>query len=208
MPVSIIKAKVEKVDEFYTFLSEREDKLEHYSSFFGNKVVYCCCDNLIHSNFHKYFRDNKERLEIKKIIATCKGTLDNPNALLAANDVDDLDKVSDLLENGDFESGECMSFFKQADIIVTNPPFSKAKTLLKLLISLDKKLIIVANRNLTISKDIFPLFKSRKIRYGVGFKKNTAIFLIPPSLLGRYSKDVTRNFDNVVRFRNILWVSS
>ena len=67
----LTSAKTSKKDEFYTQLSDIERELKHYKKHFKNKVVYCNCDDPRVSNFFLYFSHNFEKLELKKLIATC-----------------------------------------------------------------------------------------------------------------------------------------
>ena len=60
-----------KQDEFYTRLQLIEDELKHYRDHFKGKVVLCNCDDPRKSNFFKYFADNFEKLQLKRLIATC-----------------------------------------------------------------------------------------------------------------------------------------
>ena len=130
-----------KEDEFYTQLSDIERELKYYKKHFKNKVVYCNCDDPRVSNFFHYFSYNFEKLGLKKLIATCykNQSMD----LFSQNDKEqaiyleyDGDKngnlepdpeeigIKNLKGNGDFRSEESIELLKQADIVVTNPPFS------------------------------------------------------------------------------------
>ncbi len=72
-----------------------------------------------------------------------------------------------LLEgDGDFRSAECIELLKQADIVVTNPPFSLFREYVAQLIVNDKQFIIIGNTNALTYKEIFKLFKENKIRTG------------------------------------------
>lgn len=67
-----LKAAVRaKKDEFYTQLTDIEKELRHYKQHFRDKTILCNCDDSFESNFFKYFVLNFNRLEIKKLIATC-----------------------------------------------------------------------------------------------------------------------------------------
>jgi hypothetical protein len=68
---NLIKAKQNKNDEFYTLYDEVKVELDNYTNEFKNKTVYCNCDNPDISNFSKYFRDNFEKLGLKRLISTC-----------------------------------------------------------------------------------------------------------------------------------------
>lgn len=83
------------------------------------------------------------------------------------------------LQTGDFRSKECIELLKQADIVVTNPPFSLFREYLSQLIEYDKKFLIVGNQNAITYKDVFPLIKSNKIWLGYGFKGDAAHFFSP-----------------------------
>ena len=135
------QAKRQKKDEFYTQLSDIEKELKHYGEHFRGKVVYCNCDDPSVSKFFHYFTYNFEKLGLKKLIATCYRNQqvdmfsqnDSEHAICLEytgdrnlNRVPDLDEIGiRLLEgDGDFRSEECIELLKQADVVVTNPPFS------------------------------------------------------------------------------------
>jgi hypothetical protein len=83
-------------DEFYTQLSDIEKELRHYSEHFRDKVVFCNCDDPYESNFFKYFALNFNRLQLKKLIATCyNGSPVSGNELLLdfGDTVDDPKKL-------------------------------------------------------------------------------------------------------------------
>jgi hypothetical protein len=67
---NLTKAKKAKNDEFYTQLSDIDGELKHYTDHFKDKVVYLNCDDYRHSEFFNYFKDNFERLGLKKLITT------------------------------------------------------------------------------------------------------------------------------------------
>ena len=124
------KAKAAKNDEFYTRLQDIENELRHYRNHFKGKVVYCNCDDARESNFFKYFSLSFEFLGLKKLIATGYKENGKGVALVYEGDkngnrnVDDEEiSVTELNGNGDFRSEECIEFLKEADIVVTNPPF-------------------------------------------------------------------------------------
>jgi len=75
-----------------------------------------------------------------------------------------------LLEgNGDFRSAECVELLKQADIVVTNPPFSLFREYVAQLVAYDKKFVIIGNQNAITYKETFALLKNNKIWVGFGF---------------------------------------
>ena len=111
------KAKKSKSDEFYTQLCEIESELQHYTNCFVDKVVYCNCDNPQISNFFRYFKDNFQRLGLKKLIASCFCDVEmdhsNVNAISKAYyceyEGDNIPmKIVNFEGNGDFRSAECV----------------------------------------------------------------------------------------------------
>ena len=77
-----------------------------------------------------------------------------------------------LKGNGDFRSDECIKFLKEADIVVTNPPFSLFREYVAQLMAYEKKFVIIGNQNALTYKEIFPLIKDNKLRCGYGFNRS------------------------------------
>lgn len=96
------------------------------------------------------------------------------------DDIDQLLKsekrgVKKLKGNGDFRSDECIEYLKQADIVVTNPPFSLLIDYFTQLIKYEKKFLIIGNPNALHYKEVFPLVKNNKV--WVGYKSMSADML-------------------------------
>ena len=129
------KANKVKNDEFYTKLHDIEKELVHYTEYFEGKIIYCNCDDPALSNFFVYFSENFEKLKLKKLITTCYKTkqqdLFGENTIMPAicsiTYGPEKTVQYNLQGDGDFRSEECIEILKQADIIVTNPPFSLFK---------------------------------------------------------------------------------
>jgi len=138
---NLTQAKKNKKDEFYAQLSDIERELKHYKKHFKGKVVYCNCDDPRISNFFHYFSYNFEKLGLKKLITTCYKNKnmdlfsqnDSEEAIYLeyegdknGNNVPDVEEIGikPLKGDGDFRSEESIELLKQADIVVTNPPFS------------------------------------------------------------------------------------
>lgn len=163
-----------------------ENELKHYRQHFKGKVVLCNCDDPRVSNFFKFFTLNFEFLGLKKLITTC---YKNQNVdLFSQNDSEktiyleyngekkdnNMPDVEDigikyLKEDGDFRSEECVKLLKQADIVVTNPPFSLFREYIAQLIEYDKKFLVIGSQNAITYKEIFHLIKENKIWLGNGF---------------------------------------
>lgn len=135
------QAKRSKYDEFYTQLADIENELRHYAEHFAGKVVYCNCDDPRVSGFFHYFSHKFESLDLKKLIASCYRNQERDlfsrhdsekaiwleyNGDLNGNRVPDVDEIGvhEFEGDGDFRSVESIALLEQADIVVTNPPFS------------------------------------------------------------------------------------
>ena len=187
-------AKENKKDEFYTQLSDIEQELRYYKHHFKDKVVYCNCDDPRVSNFFHYFSYNFEKLGLKKLITTCYKS--QSMDLFSENNSEQaiyLEYTGDKNENfvpdpeeigikplkgdGDFRSSESINLLTQADIVVTNPPFSLFREYVAQLIEHDKKFVIVGHQNAITYKEIFPLIKENKLWLGYGFKGGAGHFI-------------------------------
>lgn len=87
--------------------------------------------------------------------------------------------VLSTLKTGDFRDPECIELLKDADIVVTNPPFSLFREYVKQLMEFEKKFLIIGNQGAIIYKEIFPYVIKNKIWLGYGFKGGAAHFVSP-----------------------------
>ena len=158
------QAKKNKNDEFYTQLTDIEKELVHYVDFFEGKTVYCNCDDYRLSNFVKYFKDNFHTLKLARLIASNK---DNGTGAYQYDYNGTEEKITALQGDGDFRSDECIEFLKEADVVVTNPPFSLFREYVKQLMEYEKKFLIIGNINAITFKEIFPLIKDNKLWLGI-----------------------------------------
>jgi hypothetical protein len=215
-------AKNSKKDEFYTQLSDIEKELRHYKEHFKDKVVFCNCDDPRVSNFFHYFSFNFERLGLKKLITTCYKNQDAD--LFSENKSEKAiyleytgDKNGDNIPNpeeigikhlkgdGDFRSRESIELLKQADIIVTNPPFSLFREYVAQLMEYDKKFIIIGHQNSITYKEIFKLIKDNKMWLGYGFNRNMAHFI------NRHYEDYASDIDHkegMIRVSGVQWFTN
>ena len=190
------KAKRAKADEFYTQLSDIENECKHYWEHFKGKTIFCNCDDPRVSNFFRYFSLNFEHLGLKKLIATCYKNQDidlfsqessekavyiiyegdkNGNRQVDDNELE----VKELQGDGDFRSKECIELLKEADIVVTNPPFSLFREYVAQLIEYEKKFLIIGNKNAITYKEIFKLIKENKMWIGSMPMSNDLLFRLP-----------------------------
>lgn len=124
------RAKNTKNDEFYTQYQDIAAECDHYLDQFRNKVIYCNCDTEC-SNFVRYFLNLKSQGIIRDVI------------------------WSGGLGGIDFRSPESVAMLQQADVVVTNPPFSLFRQYVAQLIESDKQFLILGNQNAVSYKDFF-----------------------------------------------------
>ena len=105
---------------------------------------------------------------------------------------------------GDFRSKECVELLKQADIVVTNPPFSLFREYVAQLMAFDKKFLIIGNINCITYKEIFPLIKENKIWLGYGFRSMVAFFRSP------YEDTATasQHREGFIRNSGVIWLTN
>lgn len=193
---NIDKAKEAKKDEFYTQLDDINNELKHYREHFRGKTVLCNCDDPRISNFFTYFAYNFEFLGLKKLITTCYKNQNvdlfsqnqseqavyliyegdkNGNHTPDANEIG----VMPLKGDGNFRSKECIELLKEADIVVTNPPFSLFREYVAQLMEYDKEFLIIGNQNALSYKEIFPLIRDNKMWLGASIHSGDRKFWVP-----------------------------
>ena len=150
----LVRAKNDKNDEYYTTLLSIEQEVPHYS--FRNKTVYCNCDDLT-SNFVIYFMINYYNLGLKRLIVTGIG------GYFFKYDGKTMKKRR---INGDFRSAECRRLLQEADIVVTNPPFSLFREFMRTLIGSGVKFLVIGPKTAISYKDVFPYLANGMIRFG------------------------------------------
>lgn len=214
-------AKRNKKDEFYTQISDIERELRHYRKQFKDKVVYCNCDDPYISAFFEYFTKNFEFLGLKKLITTCykskrmdlfsqndsevaiklEYTGGAPNSLPTPDDIG----ITQLKGDGDFRSQECIDILEEADVVVTNPPFSLFSEYVVQLADLNKKFVIIGHQNAITYRGVFPLIKDNRMWLGFGFKRNMAHFIAP------HYEDTASDADHqegMIRVSGVVWYTN
>ncbi len=214
-------AKKAKKDEFYTQLSDIENELRHYKEHFRGKTVLCNCDDPRVSMFFHYFAYQFEALGLKRLITTCYKNQtpdlfslhDCERAIWLeytgdrnGNRVPDPEEIGIhyLNGDGDFRSEECIDLLKQADIVVTNPPFSLFREYVAQLIKYDKKFIIIGHQNAISNKDFFPLIMHDKVWLGYGFRGGATHFI------SRYKDTAAAGThkDGMIRVSGVVWYTN
>lgn len=206
-----------RYDEFYTLSATIEKELSFYTqeiqpnqcNHFRDKTVFCNCDDPEYSNFWKYFVTNFEKIGLRKVISThFEFSGDASYKLEYTGNKDEhgvvLFSKTKLNGNGDFRSDECRQILDEADIIVTNPPFSLFREYVRMLIEHGKQFLIIGNMNALKYKDIFPYMKERKMWLGVN--NGAMIFRVPEEFDRNnvFIKDEIK----YAKFGNICWYTN
>ena len=204
------KAKEAKNDEFYTQLNDVSEELRHYKEHFKNKIIFCNCDDPTWSAFWRYFHLNFDHLGLKKLISTHYDK-EKPTYKMeytGGNDNDIEAGVKTPLEgNGDFRNQECIDLLKEADIVVTNPPFSIAReNFIPQLFEYKKKFLIIGDLNWVTYKIIFPLLKNNEMWMGYSAVKE---FLQPDGTIKKFGNklwftnlDIKKRHEKLILWKN------
>ncbi len=169
--------------------AEMNAYVEYNPDVFRNKTILLPCDDPEWSNFTKYFSSNFSRFGLKKLISTsyAKGAANNEITLFEMEsplfdeekhesrgklftltrdkdgsgniDTDDIEFSGYLEGDGDFRSEEVKKLRDEADIIITNPPFSLFREFLAWIMEGEKKFVILGNMNAITYKEVFPYLK-------------------------------------------------
>ena len=180
----------------------------------GLKKLICTCyngspvtGNELAIHFDGFDDDEPKKIAYKVEITEVKD--ENGDGAVDLSDVQYLLKsdrnVLSILKTGDFRSQECIELLKEADIVVTNPPFSLFREYIGQLMEYKKKFLIIGSQKSIGCKEIFPLFQENKIWWGYGFKGAAAHFFSPyedTATAGDHKKDMIR-VSGVTWFTNL-----
>ena len=223
---ALTAAKRAKKDEFYTQRVDIENELRHYKAHFEGKVVLCNCDDPRQSEFFKYFAENFEKLKLKRLVATCYKSQDadlfsQRNSERAICQIYEGDKngnmivdddevgVRELKGDGDFRSAECIEILKEADIIVTNPPFSLFREYVTQLVKYGKKFLIIGNVNAITYKEIFPLIMRNELWLGISIHSGDRKFGVPDDYpLNAAGCGIDENGRRFIRVKGVRWFTN
>lgn len=112
-----------------------------------------------------------------------------------------------MRQNGDFRSAECVELLKEADIVCTNPPFSKLRLYVSQLMEHKKKFLIIGNMNAVFYKEIFPLLQENKIWMGAKKPYNMKM-IIPQHLVNEDYKFKYENGDAIADIPMVMWFTN
>ena len=176
--------------------AEMNAYVEFNPDVFRGKTILLPCDDPEWSNFTKYFAANFERFGLKKLISTSYAKsagnkqltlFEKESPLFDADkhnthgklftlthdkdgsgrvDTDDIEFSGYLEGDGDFRSEEVKRLRDEADVIITNPPFSLFREFLAWIMEAGKQFVIVGNKNAITYKEVFPLLKDNRMWVG------------------------------------------
>lgn len=214
------KAKENKNDEFYTRLEDIEAEISQHKDYvkqFEGKTVLCNCDDPEWSNFFQFFKLHFKQLKLKKLITTHYNKDASPSYKLEwegemlNDDMVNLVKTP-LTGNGDFRSDECIAILQEADIVVTNPPFSLFREYIAQLVAYDKKFIVISNMNAIAYKEFFQLLQNNAVYAGYGFNLSLVYKTPYPNTLEANRKFVrSKGFnpdDGYIKVPAICWFTN
>ena len=149
-------------DEFYTTLKDIENGLSYFN--FNGKIIYCNCDNPSFSNFYKYFKENFDKLGIKKLIATYYS--DKPEVVI----YNGKDEEHTPIKSGRFQDNQ--QYMKECNIVVTNPPYSDG---------MPAELVELCYKNGCDFIFVGPLHLCKNKRV-IGYIKDNKLFSVPATV--------------------------
>lgn len=219
--------------------TEMNAYIEYNPEVFKDKTVLLPCDDPEWSNFTKYFASNFTRLGIKKLISTSyaqgvankqptlfelKSPLYNPQQhdthgklfTLTRDtdgngtvDTDDIEFTGYLEGDGDFRSNEVKKLRDEADIIITNPPFSLFREFLAWILEADKQFVIIGNMNAITYKEVFPLLSDNKVWLGYSIHSGDRKFNVPDDYpLNAAGCGVDENGKKFIRVKGVRWFTN
>lgn len=219
-------ARDAKKDEFYTQLDDINRELHHYKDHFRGKTVYCNCDDPRVSNFFHYFSHNFEHLGLKRLITTCYKSKDadvfsqgtaQQAVWLEYNGDKNGNRVPDPAEigihplqgDGDFRSPECIELLRQADIVVTNPPFSLFREYVQQLVEHGKQFLIIGNVNAITYKEVFRLVQAGQVWFGPSIRSGDREFAVPDEYpLNAAGFRVDASGRKYIRVKGVRWFTN
>ena len=194
---NLIHAKRQKNDEFYTQLKDIETEMQAYLEYdpdvFKDKTILLPCDDPDWSNFTKYFAERFESLGLKKLISTSYAT-DGGNGKMFALDGENELQWEYLQGDGDFRSAEVTALRDEADMVITNPPYSLFREFMAWLVEGDVEFAVIGNFNSITHKDIFPLIQDNKMWLGQPVSRGSMWLMITDNMVDSISKRDTTCF--------------
>jgi hypothetical protein len=164
--------------------------------------------NQIEKEYSLWEEDNpafdEEKSGVNGKIFTLERDVNKDNTI----DVDDLEWEY-LNGDGDFQSDEVKKLRDEADIVITNPPFSLFRVFLSWIVEGEKEFVILGSINAVSYKEVFPLFKANKLWLGPSISSGDREFRVPDSYpLQAASSRVDENNNKFIRVKGVRWFTN
>ncbi len=213
--------------------------LEYDPNVFRDKTILLPCDDPEWSNFTKYFVLNFEYFGLKKLISTCytmegatpiqptrfvsrppqfeaeKGNTNGKILVLERKKDEHININFENLQwnylegNGDFRSAEISALRDEADIIITNPPFSLFREFIAWIIEANKQFLIIGNMNAVTYKEVFPLIMENKMWYGCTIGSGDREFGVPDEYpLEAAGWRIDEKGNKYIRVKGVRWFTN
>lgn len=215
-------AKRAKQDEFYTqwvdIEKEMNTYLTHNPEVFKGKTILLPCDDPEWSSFTKFFASRFRDYGIKKLISTSYALEEERGKIFILDSTDENNDGRESLEDiawdylqgdGDFRSDEIKALRDEADMVITNPPFSLFREFMAWIIEGDVDFSVIGNMNAAAYKDIFPLIKENKMWLGDTIHSGNREFRVPDSYpldAAGFRTDAEGN--NYIRVKGVRWFTN
>lgn len=219
--------------------AEMNAYVEYNPDVFRGKTILLPCDDPEWSNFTKYFAANFTRFGIKQLISTSYAPsssneqltlFESQSPLYDAEkhsthgklftltrdtdgsgqiDTDDIEFSGYLEGDGDFHSAEVTKLRDEADIIITNPPFSLFRDFLGWIMDGGKQFVILGNMNAITYKEVFPLLKDNKIWLGYSIHSGDRKFNVPDDYpLNAAGCGIDKDGKKFIRVKGVRWFTN
>lgn len=219
--------------------AEMNAYVEYNPDVFKGKIILLPCDDPEWSNFTKYFASNFERFGLKKLISTsyAKSAGNRQLTLFEINsplydkdkhnthgkvftltgdtdgsgivDTEDLQFSGYLHGDGDFRSKEVCKLRDEADIIITNPPFSLFREFLNWILEAQKSFVILGNMNAITYKEVFPYLQDNKIWLGYSIHSGDRAFNVPDDYpLKAAGCGIGKDGKKFIRVKGVRWFTN
>ena len=184
----------------------------------GLKKLICTCyngspvtGNELAIHFDGFDDDEPKKIAYKVEITEVKD--ENGDGAVDLSDVQYLLKndknVLSILKTGDFRSQECIELLKEADIVVTNPPFSLFREYIGQLMKYQKKFLIIGNMNSITCKEIFPYVQNNKMWIGPSISSGDRKFYVPDDYpLNAAGCGVDSDGKRFIRVKGVRWFTN
>ncbi len=229
-------ARVSKNDEFYTSYEDIAKEMQYYldcdRDVFRGKTILLPCDDPEQSNFTKYFMNHFEEYGIKRLISTCYSQASKSYtngyqlSLYDSTNISTIDlnelkgklmdatdgkcaTIQSLKGNGDFRSREITEFRDEADMIITNPPFSLFREFMGWIFASEAQYSVLGSINAYTYPIIFPKLKGLTMQIGASITSGDREFRVPDNYpLNASGTRVDENGTKYVRVKGVRWFTN